>query len=276
MKIIYTTDLHGETDKYRQLEEVTSDFEADLVINGGDVLPHGTWGNQTQFITNQLASHFEFFDIAGINYLVQLGNDDMGCLDHFFQTWCWSYDYVYDTAQRLISIDEFDFIGMNYVLDYPFRLKDRCRLDGIADNKLPTQYGTALQSISNEKSFEEIDDWEQCIHGRLTLAEELRLLPQPRPDSELIYIFHQPPVDMGLDVCYDGREVGSMAVNEFLTCRDAKYSLHGHIHESPIMSGVWKTQLGNTECIQPGQLTGLTYVTIDTESGNVDRRITTR
>lgn len=270
MKIIYTTDLHGNMEKYQQLEKVASDFQPDVVINGGDVLPHENWGDQVKFITNELDDHFEYFENLGIDYIIQLANDDMSCLDHFFRTYCWSHDNVYDIAQRRESIDDFDFIGLNLVLDYPFRLKDRCRLDN-ANDTIGLQYGTALQSIRNADNYEEIPDWEQCIYERLTLAEELALLPQPRPDSELIYIFHQPPAGASLDVCYDGRCVGSQAVSEFLINSNAQFALHGHIHESFAKTGVWKAQLGNTICIQPGQLENFTYVTIDTDTGISER-----
>jgi Icc-related predicted phosphoesterase len=30
-------------------------------------------------------------------------------------------------------------------------------------------------------------------------------------------------------------------------------ALHGHIHESPEMSGCWTAHIGNTICVQPGE-----------------------
>ncbi|TFF87275.1 MAG: hypothetical protein EU550_03525 [Promethearchaeota archaeon] len=63
-----------------------------------------------------------------------------------------------------------------------------------------------------------------------------------------------PPSNSGLDVCSDGKGVGSKAIYNFLS--NPPYpllSLHGHIHESPNISGVWKTKKGKTICIQPGQ-----------------------
>ena len=271
MKIIYTTDLHGDIKKYEQLEKVAFDYEPDVVINGGDVLPHGNWGDQVKFITNELDDHFDYFENLDIDYIIQMGNDDFNCLDNFFRNCCWSHDNVYDIAQRCESIDNFDFIGMNNVLDYPFRLKDRCRLDNSDDNISPNQYGTALQSVRTEDNYVEIPNWEKCIHERLTLAEELALLPQPRPDSELIYIFHQPPAGVSLDVCYDGRCVGSQSVSEFLTNSNAQFTLHGHLHESYLKTGVWKAKIGNTIAVQPGQLENFTYVTIDTETEICER-----
>jgi Icc-related predicted phosphoesterase len=48
-------------------------------------------------------------------------------------------------------------------------------------------------------------------------------------------------------------------------------SLHGHIHESPEVSGRWYAKLGRTICIQPGQLDEFTYVTIDLSTMKFDR-----
>ena len=48
-------------------------------------------------------------------------------------------------------------------------------------------------------------------------------------------------------------------------------SLHGHIHESPEMSGVWKANLGKTICIQPGQIHRFTCAIIDTETREIQR-----
>jgi uncharacterized protein len=49
-------------------------------------------------------------------------------------------------------------------------------------------------------------------------------------------------------------------------------ALHGHIHESPVYSGIWKAQIGKTICIQPGQLDArrLSYVICDLASMKVE------
>ena len=50
----------------------------------------------------------------------------------------------------------FEFVGMNWVVDYPFRLKDRCRMD-TADYVFQEQFGTGLLSTPN--GWQEIADW---------------------------------------------------------------------------------------------------------------------
>jgi Icc-related predicted phosphoesterase len=76
---------------------------------------------------------------------------------------------------------------------------------------------------------------------------------------------------LGLDVCMGGQQVGSTAVYEFLKKAQPGLSLHGHIHESPEVSGIWKARLGNTVCVQPGQLDDFTYVLADLESMQIER-----
>jgi Icc-related predicted phosphoesterase len=41
MKIIFVMDLHGDTGKYDRLFKAPEDFQADVVVNGGDMLPSG-------------------------------------------------------------------------------------------------------------------------------------------------------------------------------------------------------------------------------------------
>ena len=84
-------------------------------------------------------------------------------------------------------------------------------------------------------------------------------------------VIDMPPIRLGLDKCGDSREVGSKAVYNFLRKYQPRLSLHGHIHESPEVSGQWYAKLGNTLCIQPGQLNGFTYVTIDLSTMKFDR-----
>lgn len=39
MKVVFTTDLHSEIWKYDRLLKAAQDFRADVIINGGDMLP---------------------------------------------------------------------------------------------------------------------------------------------------------------------------------------------------------------------------------------------
>ncbi len=53
MRALFVTDLHGSKWKYERLFEVAKDFQANVVINGGDMLPHNNEPfRQGEFITN--------------------------------------------------------------------------------------------------------------------------------------------------------------------------------------------------------------------------------
>ena len=108
------------------------------------------------------------------------------------------------------------------------------------------QYGTALLSV--EDGWTEIADWPGYVKQLPTIKDELEKLPKP-VNEKAIYIIHMPPSKLGLDVCNDGRTVGSDSVYDFIKSKQTLFSLHGHIHESPDVSGEWKNEVGNTIAI---------------------------
>lgn len=138
MKILFTTDLHGNEHYYNRLSEVVRMAEVDVVINGGDMLPkEGNLFAQGEFIADFLAEHFATIDEAGIRYLCYLGNDDLRVFDDVFAQTCGQYPLVTDLAQRKVKIDGYEFIGMNWVVDYPFLLA----VSSDPTKKLLRQYG---------------------------------------------------------------------------------------------------------------------------------------
>ncbi len=269
MRLLFVTDLHGSKWKYERLFEVAKDIQANIVINGGDMLPKDIDPfKQGEFIANYLEGHFARFNSAGIYYLCYPGNDDLRIFDKQFEDTCNKYSFVIYLAQRKFEVGGYEFIGMNWVVDYPFRLKERCRMD-TDDYKFQEQFGTGLLSTSD--GWQEIEDWFACAKMLPTIEEELDLLVRPVDMAKSIYVLHMPPYRLGLDKCYYGAEVGSKAVYNFLKKYQPMLSLHGHIHEYPEVTGLWYAKLGRTICIQPGQLDEFTYVTIDLSTMKLDR-----
>jgi uncharacterized protein len=269
LKIIFVADLHGVKWKYDRLFTVASDLKADAVINAGDMLPKdGELFLQKKFISTYLKDHFALFNSAGIYYLSYLGNDDLMIFDHLFEETCSQFTYIIPLAQRIFVLNGYEFIGMNWVVDYPFRLKDRCRMD-TKDHVFQKQFGPGL--LSTPGSWKELDDWFAYAHSLPTIEEELSKLPYPGNLQNSVYVIHMPPARLGLDKCYNGSEVGSRAICDFIVKHQPKLTLHGHIHESPVMTGKWYDKIGKTICIQPGQLDDFTYVAIDLETMKYDR-----
>jgi Icc-related predicted phosphoesterase len=268
MIIVYVTDLHGAEWKYERLVSVARRLGADLVINGGDMLPKQHLHGQKSFIEGFLAEHFAALEEAGIGCYCCLGNDDLAAFDPVFDEVCARFPGVENLAQRLVQRDGYGFLGMNWVTDYPFRLKDRCRRDD-EDFVFPRQLGTGL--LSTAEGFRELPDWFSHARALPTLAAELERLPAPEDWSRVVCVMHMPPSGLGLDRIYTGDEVGSRAMRRFLERRQPLLSLHGHIHESPLLTRRWQARLGRTVCIQPGQLQPFTYVKIDLARGTYER-----
>ncbi|MFX1575212.1 MAG: metallophosphoesterase [Promethearchaeota archaeon] len=280
MKLLYVTDIHGVEWKYEEIFQIATSLKPDIVINGGDMLIFkGNLLHQDKFITGFLDDYFSRLESEEILYLGLLGNDDLSIFDDLFQKTCDKYSYVVNIAQTRFQIEgsKYEFIGMNWVSDLPFGLKDRARKD-TEDFVLPKQIGK--QYLSTPNGFKKVEDWFSYIEDLPTIEDELKNLVKPSDMSNTIYIFHNPPANVDLDVTYAGQKVGSKAECTFLKENQPKLSLHGHIHESPGVSGKWYSQIGNTICIQPGQSRQdeeyLYYVLIDLETMNIERKMSKR
>jgi len=269
MKILFVTDLHGSQWKYDQLLELSRQHGVTALVNGGDMLPkEKNLFEQDQFITGYLKDHFEAFNAIGIHYLCYLGNDDLKIFDPLFEQTCGTFPFVHDIAQKKIGIEGYEFIGMNWVVDYPFRLKDRCRMDS-DDYDFQQQFGTGL--LSQKGGWQEIHDWIDYARSLPTIEDEMNKLIRPDNMPQAIYVIHMPPARLGLDKCAHGAEVGSKAIYNFIEKNQPRLTLHGHIHESPRMTGLWFNEIGDTVCIQPGQLHELSYAVIDLDQMEYER-----
>jgi Icc-related predicted phosphoesterase len=273
MKILYVTDIHGVEWKYETIFNEVLAYGVDMVINGGDLLPtRPSFFIQDNFITDYLDRYFTNFEEEGIFYLFQPANDDLQIHDSLLELISNKYDYIYNIAQKLVKIDEYEYIGFNLVTDLPFGLKDRARMD-TPEFEFPRQIGKPL--ISTEDGMKELEDWFSYAKSLPTIEDELKSLVKPENMRNAIYIMHMPPANLSLDVCSDARRVGSIAIFNFIKKNQPLLTLHGHIHESPQMTNKWVNKIGNTLCIQPGQSNHyekyLSYVIIDPESMKYER-----
>lgn len=271
-KILFVTDLHGDVAKYKRVFEAAVKHGVAAVVNGGDMLAidGDLHGSQRDFIEGFLSPYFAGYEKAGIRHLGFLGNDDLKIHDDVFDETCRKYKSVVNLAQRRFELSGFEFIGMNWVTDYPFRLKDRCRRDG-PGYVFQEQFGTGL--LSTPEGFKELEDWPAYAAKLPTIEDELAALPEPAAAGRAIYVIHTPPSGLGLDVISSGEKVGSQAVSRFIEKTRPLLTLHGHIHESPAVSGTWKARIGVTVCVQPGQMKAnvLSYALIDLESMELER-----
>ena len=90
------------------------------------------------------------------------------------------------------------------------------------------------------------------ILKRATVTDTLTELAKLSPPAKTVYVIHTPPHGTNLDMMYDDIHIGSPAVRRFIERHQPPLTLHGHIHESPSVSGDISDQLGRTIMLNPG------------------------
>jgi Icc-related predicted phosphoesterase len=69
---------------------------------------------------------------------------------------------------------------------------------------------------------------------------------------------HSPPFGTRLDLIQGRKPAGSRSIKTFIERNQPLLTLHGHIHESPELSGTYVDRIGETLSINPGQWIGTT------------------
>jgi hypothetical protein len=169
-----------------------------------------------------------------------------------------------------VDLHDLTFFGYGCVTDSSFWVKDYVRRDQAGNDPFPSRYAF----VSTKNGLTPSEGGAYALN-RGSIEEELSLITFKDP-SRTICIFHCPPYDSGLDTLYNGRPIGSGSIREFIERHQPLVSLHGHIHESPYMSGIFFTKIGTCLSINPGHSSkALHAVIFDTEdpSGSVSHSI---
>lgn len=71
--------------------------------------------------------------------------------------------------------------------------------------------------------------------------------------EKYIFVCHCPPSSVGLGNIDKDTDVGSNALYKWIETTQPLLTLHGHIHESPQVTGYHTAKIGHTTVHQPGQ-----------------------
>lgn len=279
-KFLYVTDLHGWAAGYEGVRDIAVRRGISTIVNGGDMLPKEGQGPESQriFIEEFLAEFVEDLAANGVQYLGMFGNDDLRSVFAWWQQMLTSHGNARELTDRWHRIGR-DLIirGCSYVPDHPFGLKDWSVRD-TPDFQSPPQLGRPL--VSTATGFEEIEDIEEFLARRPTLEEILDQMADDAPSLDrAVLVCHAPSAATGQGCIVDGTDVGSPAVRRWIESRQPLLTLHGHIHESPEVTGVHTVRLNRTVVHQPGQHVALrsakpavtaSVVAIDGHMVNVD------
>lgn len=248
----FVSDLHGSIDRYHTLFRLAVEESPGAIFLGGDLLPHH-WSERLaggDFIEEVLIPGFEGVrtDLGeeAPQVFIILGNDDDRASEHLFiegdEAGRWSYAH-----ERWGSLGSRSVFGYAYVPPTPFLLKDWERYD--------VSRFTDAGCVSPEHGQRTVPvDPDEIRFG--TIAADLTRLTEDRDLANTVCLFHSPPYRTDLDRAeLDGRfidhapldvHVGSIAIQRFIEDRQPLLTLHGHIHESPRLTGTWRQKIGRT------------------------------
>lgn len=219
--VVYATDLHGEIHAYEKFLELASGKNVVAGVIGGDI---GPFLNVIGDIALHQREFIEFYLIPRIRdfkkkhnkevFLI-MGNDDLKVNEDILEKGekAGLYKII---NQKSYKIGEKFIAGYSYVNETPFLLKD----------------------------------WEKPEDK---IKKDLDALAKKSDPKKTIYVMHAPPLGTNLDVIFSGTHVGSSAIRKFILEHEPYLTLHGHIHESYQMTGIWKDVIGKSQMVNPGK-----------------------
>lgn len=252
VKSIFVSDLHGSKYRYEKLFGEILYAKPAAVFIGGDILP-STYKqeNPESFYKDVIMKGFKSLKKklkeSYPHIFLVLGNDDGKVFEKDIicaqKEGIWQY--IHNRKYKLRGRDIF---GYSFIPPTPFLLKDWEKYD-------VSRY-TDPGCISPEEGRRSYDI-EPNLVKYSTIKKDLEILFGEDNISDSVVLFHSPPYRSHLDRAdLDGKHydsapldvnVGSIAIRDFIERRQPYLTLHGHIHESPRLTGHWKDRIGDTE-----------------------------
>ncbi|MBB4825701.1 Icc-related predicted phosphoesterase [Sporosarcina luteola] len=256
MRIVYASDLHSNKELYHELNELIYRENADELILGGDLFEHSRLKeDQLLFLHDFLIPYLKSIKIP-VSLIA--GNTDIA--------------EVFEELKQNLQLEKFNFLnsqplyigsnipsfGCPFITPSPFKMKNFERLDLKADYvKQSSSY-----ILDHGKPVPVSDDY---LHQLPSIEEELESFCL----TNSIWVTHIPPSGGILDVLQNGQSVGSQALRNKIIQEQPLVTLHGHIHESPRITGKWYEEIGNTVSVNAGQDKNLHAVILDIESSKI-------
>lgn len=252
IRSVFVSDLHGSKYRYDKLFGEILSAKPEAVFIGGDILP-STYRHEDpeSFYNNVILKGLRSLKIklkaSYPRIFLILGNDDGKVFENDIlnaqKEGLWEYMH-----NRRSDFKGRKIFGYSFIPPTPFLLKDWEKYD--------VSRFTDPGCISPEEGRRSYDI-EPNLVKYSTIKKDLEILFGDENISDSVVLFHSPPYKTNLDRAdLDGRyfdsapldvNVGSIAIREFIEERQPFLTLHGHIHESPRLTGQWKDRIGRTE-----------------------------
>lgn len=251
MRAFFVSDLHGDEEKYDKLFDLILKETPDSVFIGGDVFPVYYAFPPDQFMESFLTPRLEKLKLTlQSNYpgiYIITGNDDPAFTVPLLEKMD-KNGLIFFSNNRKLTKGSYTVFGYPYVPPTPFMLKDFEKYD--ISRFIPRG------SVSPEEGFRTVSIEANKIKWS-TIKYDLNDLTYGFESfDKCLMLFHSPPYDTNLDKMIgqdiDGIDeltnVGSIAIRKFIELNQPLLTMHGHIHESPALSGSWRDMIGNTTC----------------------------
>lgn len=255
MHVCFTSDLHGRESLYSQLSALLRAERPDLLLLGGDMLreadPRDVLGTQVAWVHSKLRPLIEEWraTLPGLRIGTIVGNHDLTAGREAIRAL---------DARGLLrllephtpwQVEGVNVLGYGHSPPTPFWVKDFERLD-LRGAAIPADFGGGIW----QASLDDVVHISAKAHFGAQPAMEDELESLPTPPQPWFFVCHCPPHETPIDhSALHIRHLGSRAVRKFIEARQPLLSLHGHIHEAPRMSGVYRHRMGATLAINPGQ-----------------------
>ena len=273
-RLLFGSDFHGQRAAYDELVAQAAAIRPDAVVLGGDLLPFPNLGEdpldaQKNFVERGLRAIFTELKKLEVPVYAINGNDDWAAAVVDLEALAADglVHWLHRTARPLSEAgDGWMIAGLGLVPVTPFYMKDFDRKDheGWTPAIEPPMVKLTDRGPIRDGALEE-------IYARPTLEEELAELGDKSDPTKTVYVVHTPPADCQLDVIHGGQHVGSRSLRRFLEVERPPLSLHGHIHESPKLSGSIQDTIGQTLSINPGaSIMGFRGALVDLQSRSVE------
>lgn len=259
MRVLYTSDLHGELYLYQQLLTLAQSSSAQIIALGGDLFPsfpptnryEDILPNQRTFIDQFLIPFFKnIIENTEVKFLFLIpGNWDLA-YPYLFKN---PFEYLIDLDRSLYRLDNgFEIIGYSFVPPTPFRPKDYEKMDHPDLDWPPQKNPSYIRTSEQGEGLRPIDPY-HFLRSRDTIENDLKRLPKPKTPERTIFMTHSPPFGTCLDQIQGGKFAGSRSIRAYIESVHPFLTLHGHIHEAPQISGSFIDRIGKTISINPGQ-----------------------
>lgn len=254
MRICFTSDLHGRLVLYDQLTHVLRSSTPDLLILGGDLLVDGDiddpLGTQGRWARQVFAPRLQAWKTIQprLEIAVILGNHDWACTETVLRELAATGLLVVLGPQEVWRSGGAAFVGFSHTPPTPYWVKDYERLDMPGDAP-PLTGGVVWDEASRTARQTTPEEHFGAESQALSV-----LLPRAMPSEPCVFVCHAPPHDTHLDrLPHVDYPVGSVAVRRWIEQHPPHVALHGHIHESPQVTGGILEELAGCPCINPGQ-----------------------